>query len=47
MYMGNIIAARDLILRYDIDVSIKDKEGLTAFDLYNGTVEGVRRALLA
>lgn len=41
MYMGNIIGARDLILRNDIDISIKDKEGLTAFDLYNGTVEGV------
>jgi ankyrin repeat protein len=41
LYVGNIVAARDLILRHDIDFSIKDIEGLTAFDLYNGTVEGV------
>ena len=42
LYVGNIRAARDLLLRNDFDVSIKDIEGLTAFDLYNGTVEGVR-----
>lgn len=42
LYVGNIRAARDLLLRNDIDLSIKDIEGLTAFDLYNGTVEGVR-----
>lgn len=41
LYVGNIRAARDLLLRNDIDLSIKDIEGLTAFDLYNGTVEGV------
>jgi ankyrin repeat protein len=41
LYAGNIRAARDLLLRNDIDVSVKDTEGLTAFDLYNGTVEGV------
>ena len=41
--MGNIKAARDLLGRHDIDPSIKDAEGLTAYDLYNGTVDGVRR----
>lgn len=44
LYVGNIRAARDLLLRNDIDSSIKDLEGLTAFDLYNGTVEGVSAA---
>jgi ankyrin repeat protein len=42
LYVGNIKAARDLLMRHDIDLGIKDIEGLTAFDLYNGTVEGVR-----
>lgn len=42
LFAGNIRAARDLLLRHDIDISIKDAEGLTAFDLYNGTVDGVR-----
>lgn len=42
LYVGNIKAARDLLMRHDIDLGIKDMEGLTAFDLYNGTVEGVR-----
>ena len=41
LFAGNIRAARDLLMRHDIDISIKDAEGLTAFDLYNGTVEGV------
>lgn len=40
LYAGNIRAARDLLSRGDIDVTIKDFEGLTAFDLYNSTVEG-------
>jgi ankyrin repeat protein len=43
LYVGNIKAARDLLMRHDIDLGIKDIEGLTAFDLYNGTVEGVSR----
>ena len=43
LYVGNIKAARDLLMRHDIDLGIKDIEGLTAFDLYNGTVEGVCR----
>lgn len=42
LFVGNIRAARDLLLRNDIDLSVKDAEGLTAFDLYNGTVDGVR-----
>jgi ankyrin repeat protein len=42
LYVGNIKAARDLLMRHDIALGIKDIEGLTAFDLYNGTVEGVR-----
>ena len=41
MFSGNIRAARDLLARADIDVGIRDAEGLTAFDLYNGTVDGV------
>ena len=41
LYVGNIKAARDLLMRHDIDLGIKDIEGLTAFDLYNGTVDGV------
>lgn len=41
LYAGNIRAARDLLARTDIDLSVKDAEGLTAFDLYNGTVEAV------
>ncbi|KAL1405470.1 hypothetical protein Q8F55_009102 [Vanrija albida] len=40
LYAGNIRAARDLLARSDTDISIKDGEGLTAFDLYNGTVDG-------
>jgi hypothetical protein len=44
LFSGHIKAARDLLLRNDIDPSIKDVEGMTAFDLYNGTVEGVRTA---
>ena len=41
LFVGNIRAARDLLARHDIDLSVKDAEGLTAFDLYNGTVDGV------
>lgn len=40
LYAGNIRAARDLLARHDIDVSVKDSEGLTPFDLFNGTVDG-------
>ena len=45
MFVGNIKAARDLLARNDVDASIKDAEGLTAFDLYNGTVDEVSLAL--
>lgn len=41
LFVGNLRAARDLLLRGDIDPSIKDWEGMTAYDLYNGTVDGV------
>lgn len=41
LFAGNLRAARDLLARHDIDLSIKDAEGLTAADLYNGTVDGV------
>lgn len=41
LFAGNIRVARDLLARNDIDLSVKDAEGLTAFDLYNGTVDGV------
>ncbi|OCF55793.1 hypothetical protein L486_06545 [Kwoniella mangroviensis CBS 10435] len=40
LFVGNLRAARELLARSDIDTSIKDAEGMTAFDLYNGTVEG-------
>ncbi|WVR05289.1 hypothetical protein IAU60_002302 [Kwoniella sp. DSM 27419] len=40
LFVGNVRAARDLLARNDIDLSIKDAEGMTAFDLYNGTVDG-------
>ncbi len=41
LFVGNIRAARDLLARHDIDASIVDSEGLTAIDLYNGTLDGV------
>lgn len=47
LFAGNLRAARDLLARHDIDLSIKDAEGLTAVDLYNGTVDGVSLAMLA
>ncbi|WWC60971.1 uncharacterized protein I303_103548 [Kwoniella dejecticola CBS 10117] len=40
LFVGNLRAARDLLARNDIDLNVKDYEGMTAFDLYNGTVEG-------
>ncbi|KAL7424397.1 hypothetical protein Q5752_000079 [Cryptotrichosporon argae] len=40
LFTGNIRAARDLLARADTDASIRDAEGLTAYDLYNGTVDG-------
>lgn len=41
LYAGNLRAARDLLARQDTDHTVKDWEGLTAFDLYNSTVDGV------
>lgn len=45
LFAGNIKAARDLLARHDIDLGVKDMEGLSAFDLYNGTVDGVSPVL--
>jgi hypothetical protein len=42
LYAGNVRAARDLLARHDTDVGVKDAEGMTAFDVFNSTVEGVR-----
>jgi hypothetical protein len=41
LFAGNIRAARELLLRNDCDASIRDLEGMTAFELYNGTLDGV------
>ena len=41
LFAGNIRAARELLARPDCDAAIKDAEGMTAFELYNGTVDGV------
>jgi ankyrin repeat protein len=41
LFAGNIKAARELLARSDCDTSIRDAEGMTAFELYNGTVDGV------
>ncbi|OJA20708.1 hypothetical protein AZE42_06915 [Rhizopogon vesiculosus] len=38
LYVGNVSAAILLLKRSDIDTSIKDVEGYTAYDLYNSTV---------
>ncbi|KAJ7481215.1 hypothetical protein B0H11DRAFT_2024703 [Mycena galericulata] len=40
LYHGNLAAALLLLQRSDIDISLKDLEGYTAFDLYNSTVRG-------
>ncbi|KAJ7632971.1 hypothetical protein FB45DRAFT_914037 [Roridomyces roridus] len=40
LYHGNLAAALLLLQRSDIDTSLKDLEGHTAFDLYNSTVPG-------
>lgn len=41
LFAGNIRAARELLARSDCDTAIRDSEGMTAFELYNGTVDGV------
>ncbi|KIJ35076.1 hypothetical protein M422DRAFT_233046 [Sphaerobolus stellatus SS14] len=40
LYIGNVAASQLLLRRPDIDVQLRDNEGLTPFDLYNLTVEG-------
>lgn len=40
LYHANLAAASLLLQRPDIDTSLKDYEGYTAFDLYNLTVDG-------
>jgi ankyrin repeat protein len=47
LFAGNIRAARELLLRNDTDSSIRDMEGMTAFELYNGTVDGVSNLRLS
>ncbi|OCB92256.1 hypothetical protein A7U60_g336 [Sanghuangporus baumii] len=42
LYVANIPACVLLLQRADIDVSLKDFEGYTAFDVYNSTVEGTK-----
>ncbi|KZS93259.1 RCC1/BLIP-II protein [Sistotremastrum niveocremeum HHB9708] len=42
MYVGNLPACILLLQRDDIDISLKDYEGYTAFDLYNSTVNGTK-----
>ncbi|KAJ3576540.1 hypothetical protein NP233_g344 [Leucocoprinus birnbaumii] len=44
MYNANIPAARLLLQRSDIDVTITDNEGYTAFDVYNSTLVGTKPA---
>ncbi|KAH9921080.1 hypothetical protein B0H21DRAFT_767048 [Amylocystis lapponica] len=42
LYHGNLATATLLLQRADIDTSLKDIEGYTAFDLYNSTLEGTK-----
>ncbi|KIL60845.1 hypothetical protein M378DRAFT_130290 [Amanita muscaria Koide BX008] len=42
MYVANLPAALLLLQRPDIDVTLKDYEGYSAFDLYNSTIEGTK-----
>ncbi|EJC99723.1 uncharacterized protein FOMMEDRAFT_170318 [Fomitiporia mediterranea MF3/22] len=42
LYAGNLPASVLLLQRGDIDVSLKDYEGYTAFDVYNSSVEGTK-----
>lgn len=45
LWVGNLAAARMLLAEDKIDASVKDFEGLTCWDLYNSTVEGVSLSL--
>ncbi|KIJ37956.1 hypothetical protein M422DRAFT_259341 [Sphaerobolus stellatus SS14] len=40
LYVGNVATCQLLLHHSDIDVQLRDNEGLTPFDLYNLTVEG-------
>ncbi|KAI5119669.1 hypothetical protein M0805_007759 [Coniferiporia weirii] len=42
LYSGNLAASVLLLQRAEIDISLKDFEGCTAFDLYNSTVKGTK-----
>lgn len=42
LYSANLPAALLLLQRLDIDTSLKDLEGYTAFDLYNSTVNDTK-----
>ncbi|KAF8316609.1 hypothetical protein DL93DRAFT_745756 [Clavulina sp. PMI_390] len=42
LYTGNIVAAVLLLQRSDVDITFKDQEGHTAFDVYNSTVENTK-----
>lgn len=42
LYVGNLAAARVLLADDGVDPRVKDWEDLTCWDLFNGTVEGVR-----
>lgn len=46
LWVGNLAGARMLVGEERIDLGVKDKEGLTAWDLYNSTVEGVSTRVL-
>ncbi|GAA97267.1 uncharacterized protein L969DRAFT_91886 [Mixia osmundae IAM 14324] len=47
LYHANLNAARALIAHENIDLRLRDNEGLTAFDLYNTTVDGTAPDLSA
>ncbi|KAJ2921453.1 hypothetical protein H1R20_g15641, partial [Candolleomyces eurysporus] len=42
LYHANIPAACLLLQRSDLDINLKDKEGYTAFDVYNSTNNGTK-----
>ncbi|KAI0761814.1 hypothetical protein BD413DRAFT_495525 [Trametes elegans] len=47
LYHGNLATALLLLQRQDIDISLRDIEGYTPFDLYNSTIEGTKPETLA
>ncbi|CDO69783.1 hypothetical protein BN946_scf184766.g28 [Trametes cinnabarina] len=42
LYHGNLTTALLLLQRPDIDLTLRDIEGYTPFDLYNSTIEGTK-----